>query len=152
MKAIQKETIICHSNEYFIFTEPLFDFLKLLPSEHPYHPDQTEDNRGYYANWEIRNKKLFLIGFTGYIEENEINGIEYFFPNQKEVFANWFNHEIGIRIPKEVSTENHSEPFDYFFLKFINGIHLTTKLFESIDDDKYFDESTFGCFIGDAPF
>ena len=151
MKAIQKETIICHSNEYFIFTEPLYDFLKLLPNEHPYHPDQTEDYRGYYANWEIRNKKLFFIGFKGYIEENEINGIEYFFPNQKEVFANWFSDLIGIRIPKVVPVENSSKPHDYLILKFTNGIHIGTK-FQETWSYKDFDKNYLYDLPFDAPF
>jgi hypothetical protein len=151
MKAIQKETIICHSNEYFIFTEPLYDFLKLLPKEHVYHPSQTADWRGYYTNWEIRNKKLYLLEFTGYIINNEIEGIEYFFPNQKEVFANWYSGEIGIRMPKDDPTENPSDPFDYYFLKFINGFHLRTRLYEEYEDDN-FNEIDNDSFYFDAPF
>jgi hypothetical protein len=151
MKAIQKETIICHSTEYFIFTEPLYDFLKLLPKEHVYHPSQTADWRGYYANWEIRNKKLYLFGFTGYIVNHEIEGIEYFFPNQKEVFANWYSGEIGIRMPKEVPTESPSEPFDYFFLKFIRGIHIGTRLYEEYKDNDFNEIDNDSVYV-EAPF
>lgn len=54
--------------------------------------------RGYFATWEIKNDELFLIDFRGTIEGYQKVGLDYIFPGQTEVSADWFTGEI--RIPK----------------------------------------------------
>jgi hypothetical protein len=54
--------------------------------------------RGYFGQWEIRNNKLYLTGLKAYLEGYEEVGLEYLFPSQNEVFADWFSGEI--RIPQ----------------------------------------------------
>ncbi|GHU90915.1 hypothetical protein FACS1894155_09900 [Bacteroidia bacterium] len=54
--------------------------------------------RGYYGQWEIKDNKLYLIVLKAYIEGYRKVGLNYLFPGQKQVFANWFNGEI--RIPQ----------------------------------------------------
>ena len=46
----------------------------------------------------LQNSKLYLIGLKAYIEGYREVGLNYLFPEQKQVFANWFNGEI--RIPQ----------------------------------------------------
>ena len=54
--------------------------------------------RGYIGKWEIKNKKLYLISLVGFIENNKQVDLNYLFPNETEVFANWFSGDI--RIPE----------------------------------------------------
>ena len=54
--------------------------------------------RGYIGKWEIKNKKLYLISLVGFIENNKQVDLNYLFPNETEIFANWFSGDI--RIPE----------------------------------------------------
>ena len=54
--------------------------------------------RGYIGRWEIKNNKLFLVSLLGFIENNKQVDLNYLFPNQSEVFANWYTGKI--RIPE----------------------------------------------------
>ena len=54
--------------------------------------------RGYICNWEIKNKKLYLVSLVGFIKNNEKVNLKYLFPNITEVFAVWYSGYI--RIPE----------------------------------------------------
>ena len=79
MRAQIDEILKYDSKKYIINIELLYEFLELLPNDHLYHPSKTENWKGYYASWEIRNKKLYLIELEGYLVKNEAVGMEYFF-------------------------------------------------------------------------
>ena len=63
--------------------------------------------RGYIGVWEIKNKKLYLVSFVGFISNNEKVDLKYLFPNMTEVFAVWFSGDI--RIPEEDIVLNFSK-------------------------------------------
>ena len=54
--------------------------------------------RGYIGKWEIKNKKLYLISLVGFIKNNKQVDLNYLFPNETEVFADWYSGDI--RIPE----------------------------------------------------
>ena len=54
--------------------------------------------RGYIGKWEIKNKKLYLISLVGFIKNNKQVDLNYLFPNETEVFAEWYSGDI--RIPE----------------------------------------------------
>ena len=54
----------------------------------------------YNAKWKIKENKLYLVDFCGYKENREKVGIDFLYPNQKEVFAEWFTGEICIPMGK----------------------------------------------------
>jgi len=80
-----------------IATEPLKPYLETR-SDVGFIYKTTALVRGYIGTWEIKNKKLFLVSLVGFIENNEQVDLNYLFPNQSEVFANWYSGEI--RIPE----------------------------------------------------
>src|SRR5690606_9919887 len=56
--------------------------------------------RGYYGIWSLENDRLFLVELAGNIDgpDNtwEPVDLQYLFPGQEKVFANWFSDIIKI--------------------------------------------------------
>jgi hypothetical protein len=97
MTAQAGERLIFNGEESWMAVEPLNYYLKTRDDIKFVSPS-TACWRGYYGQWEIKNNKLYLIELQAYIEGYEEVGLNYIFPNQKEVFADWFNGKI--RIPQ----------------------------------------------------
>lgn len=102
MTAQASEILYYKSEEFQIQCEPLTDFLK--SSEKSFNSTNTGCWRGYIGTWKIENNKLYLIGLEG-SSENGIVGLDYLFPNQNEVFANWFSGEL--KVPQGEMIEYH---------------------------------------------
>lgn len=79
---------------------PLNNYFKTL-KEIPNFISRFSCNMNKYnAAWEIKENKLYLIEFSAYLSFNptvEVD-IEYLFPGQKEVFAEWYSGTI--RVPQ----------------------------------------------------
>ena len=80
-----------------IATEPLKPYLETR-EDVSFIYKTTALVRGYIGRWEIKNNKLFLVSLLGFIENNKQVDLNYLFPNQSEVFANWYTGKI--RIPE----------------------------------------------------
>ena len=56
--------------------------------------------RGYVAKWEIRDNMLFLVDLKALLPKRCCKpvgvGLDYFFPNQKTVLADWYSGELMI--------------------------------------------------------
>ena len=78
----------------------------------------------HYGTWEIKDNKLYLVDFYGYNADREKVGMEYLYPNQKEVFVEWFTGEICV--PKG---ENH-----YFH----NSNNFTNRSTDISEENIYF--------------
>lgn len=56
--------------------------------------------RGYVAKWEIRDNMLFLVELKALLPKRCCKpvgvGLDYFFPNQKTVLADWYSGELMI--------------------------------------------------------
>jgi hypothetical protein len=97
MTAQARERLIFNGNETSMAAEPLNQYLQNKDDKIFISPS-TACWRGYYGHWEIKDSKLYLIGLKAYIEGYKEVGLDYLFPGQKEVFANWFSGEV--RIPQ----------------------------------------------------
>lgn len=60
-----------------MYTEPFNSFLTKNNIELKF--PSTACWRRYYGTWEIRDRKLFLTNIEGYLDYNNIVGVEYFF-------------------------------------------------------------------------
>ncbi len=119
-----QERLILKGNETSMAAEPLNQYLQNL-NDIKFIWRSTACYRGYFGQWEIKDSKLYLIGLKAYIEGYREVGLNYLFPGQKEVFANWFNGEI--RIPQgemlEYVLSDSASLYDNdLFLIFENGI------------------------------
>ncbi len=52
--------------------------------------------RGYVGSWEVMDNKLFLTNLVAYGDTDPKVNLQFIFPNQKTVFANWFTGELKI--------------------------------------------------------
>jgi hypothetical protein len=97
MTAQSGETLFYKGEELRMATEPLNQYLS-EKSDIKFVCNFTSCWRGYYGTWEIIDNKLYLIQLEAYIEGYEKVDLNYLFPGQNKVFANWFSGEI--RIPQ----------------------------------------------------
>jgi hypothetical protein len=134
------ERLIYEGEEFYITSEPLSSYLKSIDLPSPLVAPNTACWRGYHASWVIDNKKLFLVGWTGYILDHWKVGIDYLFPGKEIVFAEWFDKIIRIDLGNPL-TERIYEGTR--FLQFEKGIlisdtskWLTKKEIKKLLDDE----------------
>lgn len=81
---------------YTIASEPLNPYLNRKGKG--FISPSTDCWRGYFATWEVKDHKLYLIDLTGYVKNYRPVGMTHIFPFRKRVFAHWFSGEI--RVPR----------------------------------------------------
>lgn len=113
-------------------TEPLASYLSKLKKKPKLIFPSSACWREYYGTWEIKDDKLYLIAFEGYTVDCSNKsywkvGMDFIFPDQSEVFANWFTGEIRVPLG-DMLDYVHGGYLSSFekdmFLEFKNG-HLT---------------------------
>jgi len=97
MTAQTGERLFYKGEDTRIATEPLDQYLQNR-NDIEFVSFSTACWRGYYGQWEIKDRKLYLIEFKAYLEGYREVGLDYLFPGQNTVFANWFSGKI--RIPQ----------------------------------------------------
>lgn len=145
---------------YSIETEPFYEYLEEYLEKNnintsPYDYCNTYYGRIYHGEWEIKDNKLFLVTLSADILKKDILKIgeehfsnadtdegfddvtvdlNYFFPDQKEVFADWFSGTIRIPLGKVLVPYHHGH-FSLFeqdlFLDFKNGILINKRLVDN---------------------
>lgn len=111
-------------------TEPLRNYLKQLNLPYPFIAPSSFCWRGYFASWAVEHNKLFLVDFTGYILNYQKVGMDYIFPGEDVVFANWFSGEIRIPLGNMVAYVHGGYESAYegdCFLTFENGILINER-------------------------
>lgn len=103
MTAQSMEMIFFKNQKLYMATEPLQPYLDSLAEKPRFFPNSTSCWRGYHGTWEIRDNRLLLIHLVCYRADLKIGKIwevdmDFLFPGQIEVFADWFTGEI--RIPQ----------------------------------------------------
>lgn len=98
MTAQVRERLIYNNEEYSLATEPLSPYLAKHKIEFP--STTTACWRGYWGKWLIENNKLYLIDLKAnsgkFFFDGKTVGIDYLFPGQNKVFADWYSGEIRI--------------------------------------------------------
>ncbi len=98
MTAQVRERLIYNNEEYSLATEPLSPYLAKHKIEFP--STTTACWRGYCGKWLIENNKLYLIDLKAnsgnFLFDGRTVGIDYLFPGQNKVFADWYSGEIRI--------------------------------------------------------
>jgi hypothetical protein len=122
------EQIIYNEKNYTTRTEPLCSYLRTNEIELP--SQSSACWRGYIGHWEIKKERLYLINIRSYRKHpRHIQpSIQQFFPNQAEVFAEWFNGIIQLKDGKRLKSFGRA---GYLFeknisLTFVNGILIST--------------------------
>lgn len=106
------DTLIYKGEEYVIFDDIVL-FSSYLEQHQIELPKDMWTRRGYVAKWEIRENMLFLVELKALIPKgcnpDSIHvfksrmsgkplgvGLDYFFPHQKTVLADWYSGELMI--------------------------------------------------------
>lgn len=97
MTAQAGERLFYKGEETWMAAEPLNQYLQNRKDIKFISPS-TACWRGYYGQWEIKNNKLYIIELKAYLQGYREVGLDYLFPGQNTVFANWFSGKI--RIPQ----------------------------------------------------
>ncbi|MEI8086199.1 MAG: hypothetical protein WCG93_08290 [Paludibacter sp.] len=95
MTAQQGEILLYKGKKTTMASEPLNEYLDNRKDIRFFSP-HTACWRGYFGKWKIAYKKLYLTHLVAYIEGYEVVDLNYLFPGQKNVFANWFSGVIII--------------------------------------------------------
>lgn len=128
MTAQIRERLLINGEGFGISTEPLKPHLEKLDEKTKFISYITACWRGYIGTWKLHNNRLYLICLLG---QGVINGqlkdvgLDYLFPKQKTVFANWFTGTIQVpygKMTKYVHGGYLSEYEKNLFLKFEEGI------------------------------
>jgi len=99
--------IIIDNEEYILLCDPLASYLKEKKLEFDW--SHTACRRGYSDTWELKDKQLYLIRFSGAIKGEEVdlnflfpdvpkNGLNNFSPFPLSVKAEWFTGRLRIAI------------------------------------------------------
>lgn len=95
MTAQAGERLIFNGEETWMASEPLNQYLQNR-SDIKFISQSTACWRGYFGQWEIKDNKLHLIGLKAYLEGYREVDLNYLFPRQKQVFADWFSGKIRV--------------------------------------------------------
>jgi hypothetical protein len=145
MTAQEREKLFYKGIEFSLATEPLAQYFTKINNKPDFVISGTANWRGYVGTWEISNNKLYLTELKWNKAYREKVGIEYIFPGQNKVFADWFTGEIKIphgKMLKYIHMGYASIFEKELYLNFINGNLIEERLIENdpskIDDDHIF--------------
>ena len=134
MTAQMGGVLLYNGEKHHMTSLPFSDYLKTRKDVilFQYH---TANYRGYFGKWEVRDNKLYLIDLDANVAGTKGVELDYFFPGQTEVFADWFCGEIELQLG-EILEYVHLG-FDSVFEKeihlcFENGILIS----ESVVDNR----------------
>lgn len=99
-----------------LISEPLNAYLFLQTTIQLVAPN-TACWRGYYGTWKIENNKLYLTGLKAYIENYKEVGMDYLFPNQNKVFAEWYTGNLLISKTRDYSYYRYDPNYQTNFHK-----------------------------------
>ena len=131
MTAQAREILFINNERHTIFGEPLEAYLEANKEKVKFDYRTTGCWRGYIGTWKLENDKLYLIDLQGtkynpQTKKHSEVGMDYLFPNQKAVFANWFSGPM--EIPQgETLAEYFSTFVGILYLKFTKGVLVDYK-------------------------
>jgi hypothetical protein len=133
-----RDKLFYNGQTFYVKANPLTSLFELMGDDCPVFERERECHyRVYSGTWEIENDRLFLIDFNGFIAEDIQVSIDFLFPEQKKVFAEWFTGEIDIpqgrfRDDGIRGSRVHEK---YLFLRFEKGVIVGSR----IEETKNFD-------------
>ena len=137
MTAQSREIIYIDGKEERMAAEPLGFYLNNNP-QFKFKFSNTACWRGYYGTWALENDRLYLIELEGNIvgPDDSWNPVDlqYIFPGQEKVFANWFSDIIKIEKGDLLEYVHMGYASKYerdLFLVFKDGVKVDEYLIEN---------------------
>jgi len=119
--SFQRSDTVYFGSERFTTQEYPFDqYIPQIPKGEMFRIELNSGNyKGYMAEWKIDDNKLYLTKLTipkvlEYVEETHLfkvveqkYSMEYYFPNQKRVLADWFSGKTRLLSGERIINENN---------------------------------------------
>ena len=151
MTAQASDILIYKENEHALVTYPFDAYIKLKGIKFTW--TQTDNYAGYLARWEIVEDKLWLIGLAGNLVISDVPprrakriDMQYLFPNQERVFAEWFSGEILLRDGEMLHSvhSGHAQIYERdIYMNFEEGKLIS----EKVEDNAEFFKKAFRNFL-----
>ena len=139
------EVLIYNGEEYLLESVPLSPYLE----KHNFIFGATNSAcwRGYIGHWLIEDGCLYLTNFSAHLAINgnsrwagEEVGMDYLFPGQNKVFAEWFSGELHIPHGRMIPCAHEWK--DYYhenelIIEIVNGKYVSSR---EIDITQFYDE------------
>lgn len=130
MTAQLSDIVLYNGKRYLLSDFPLDDFLKQNKVV-AFRVRNTASYRGYVADWEIIDDKLYLVKLSANISYKHSIGMNAFFPEESRVFAKWYSGEI--RLPDGELLEYVHQGFGSvyerdLFLEFKDGVLINSRV------------------------
>lgn len=126
------DKVIYNGEPYFTYSNPFYQYrIQFEPKERPqFVAVFTSNYNGYHAVYSVIGEKLFMIKFEGNLRldidhSTRDVGLDYLFPNQKEVFADWFSGSLHLWTDEQYHNRKvigDPNQGDELYLEFKNGI------------------------------
>lgn len=131
------EKIIYKSRNYDLATLPLGPYLESLKDNNIFQGPSTALHRGYLGTWKIKNKLLLLVELKGYLINYSEVDIQYLFPGEDVVFANWYTGTL--RLPLGCRIFDNIDTFYSIYeaelrIKIENGYVIETEKVDTLDE------------------
>ena len=139
------EVLIYNGEEYILESKPLTPYLE----KHNiiFGAPSTDCWRGYLGYWLIEDGCLYLTNLSAHlpIDSNSIwgrekVGMDYLFPGQNKVLAEWFSGELHIPHGRMLPCVHGWRDFYYekeLIIEFVNGKCVSSR---DIDNTQFYDE------------
>jgi hypothetical protein len=119
-------------------TEPLFDYLYLMPTFPDFREKSTACWRRYVGKWEILLDRLYLIGINATYNDGREVTLNSLFPGFPDrVFAHWYSGVLNIpqgKMTKYVHMGYLSQYERNLFMAVENGVVVDTQMRINSDD------------------
>ena len=126
-----REKLVYKRRIYRIMEEPLDRYFAKNKIKPPFDFQNTACWRCYEGTWKVKYNKLYLAKLEAFTDEfkNKV-GVDFLFPGQKEVFAEWYSGVIRLPLENEEYIPSSMAFFseDGLFLKFKKGVLVSRKL------------------------
>lgn len=103
-----------------------------------FYSESTACGRGFMGDWAVKGDKLYLINLKANLNFETKVGVDYLFPGQKEIFAEWFTGEIRIPTGKMLRYAYMGYASVYekdIFLKFEKGKLVDERIVDNRESD-----------------
>ena len=146
----RREELVYNNQVYYLATEPLKPYLK--KNNIKFIANCSACWRGYIGKWIIEDNKLYIVSLEANCSDDDSDVIfwdketypvdlNYLFPNQDKVFADWFSGEIRMSYGEVLESNyiGYSSIYEYELLvEFEKGCLIKQRKIDNNDKKHWF--------------
>ena len=131
-----RDTITFAGQWHSTLARPLNDFLRRLPRIPRFDVPNTANYKGYTANWEVRDSRLYLASFSATTNGQPFS-VTLLFPNRKlPIHADWYSGTVHIISGRETLAQGRYTYERDTALQVTNGVVTATNEMRNVIEDK----------------